>query len=244
MFNFKVMKTNFIFLLVVLFGSINANAGELFLRVNGNGNYTVKIFNQSQENGNRIYKFFDLPGGNNNLVVLNSYNHSMIYNKTIQIGQNERVIAELNQNGYLTIVQRMYIQVVNWFTTQENIGGYNGNYGGNYNGNYGNNNWGNNNQYGNNGMDSQSFNQFLALMEDESFDSNRLTMAKNYAKSGNLTVNQIRQIMLKFSFDSSRLDFGKAAYNTCVDRNNYVLLKDAFTMTSNYNSLMKYVNGE
>lgn len=230
-----VMKTFYIFLLVMM-GVISANAGELFVRVNANGKYIAKIYNQSQENINNTFRFFDVPNGKTNLVVQNTMNGKVLYNGYVQVGINERVVTEINNYGILSIVQRIQINVINWYTSNS------GTYG---NGGYGNNGYGNigHGNYGNGGVNNQNFNQFLMLMDGEAMDSNRLTMAKNYADAQGLRVEQIRQIMLKLTFDSNRLDFAKTAYANCLDRANYVLLKDAFTMTSNYNALMKYIGG-
>lgn len=75
-------------------------------------------------------------------------------------------------------------------------------------------------------------------------DSNRLTMAKSYASSNSLTAEQITDISKGFSFDSNRLEFAKHAYAACIDKSNYFLLKDTFSFSSNYNSLVNFIEGK
>lgn len=238
------MKTLFTLLVTFLMGFLNAYAGELFVRVQANGNFVARVYNQSQENGSQVYKFFDLPGGNAQLTIQNTYNNILLFSGWIPITNDERVVAEINQYGNLTIIQRSRIYVMNWYTTQvagSNGGWGNGSWGGNQNDNW---NAPNNGSWqGNQGMNNSNLNQFLTMLENEGMDSNRLTMAKNYCKSQGVSVNQLRQMMNKLTFDSNRLDLAKSAYSNCLDPGNYVLLKDAFTMTSNYNDLMKYVGG-
>lgn len=74
-------------------------------------------------------------------------------------------------------------------------------------------------------------------------DSNKLRMAKNYVASNPLTSEQIAGISREFSFDNNRLDFAKHAYANCYDKSNYFLLKDTFTFSSNYNSLLNHIGG-
>ncbi len=89
---------------------------------------------------------------------------------------------------------------------------------------------------------NQYFNQFVSSLRSESFDSNRLQNAKVYASQRNLSANQIKEIAATFTFDSNRLDWAKAAYNSCYDKGNYFLLRETFTFSSSYSDLQDYIS--
>ena len=86
-----------------------------------------------------------------------------------------------------------------------------------------------------------SFNEFLKFLDDQSFDSNKLTEANTYTSKSNLSAQQIKSIAQKFSYDSNRLEFAKAAYSTCRDKANYFVLKSAFQFSSSYSDLEEYM---
>lgn len=242
------MKTFFTLLMVVV--SLASYASELFIRVNANGNFRVTVMNQLQESNSNIFRFFDLPNGSVSVNVMNKFGNNSIFNSMISLQPNERLAVEINNYGNMTIVSRVNIQVVNWYTTITNNGygnypnqnqpynpniPYNNNYpgNGNHHGNHGN--------YGNN---DSNFNSLISQLNSESFDSNKVKMAKSYAAGNQLSVDQIRSVMKTMSFDSNRLEFAKYAYDHCYDKQNYSLLRDAFSFSSNYSSLMDYVGQE
>lgn len=95
--------------------------------------------------------------------------------------------------------------------------------------------------YGYNTVDARSFNNFIDAMRHESFDNNKLDMARFYARNSNLSVEQIGRIMNEFTFDNNRLELAKVAYETCYDKHNYPTLRPSFTFSANFNNLMRYV---
>lgn len=95
---------------------------------------------------------------------------------------------------------------------------------------------------GSNYPNTNSFNGFIRALNNESFDNNKLKMAQHYASSVVLTVQQIGQILQELSFDSNRLKFAKRAYNNCYDKYNYVLLRNNFKFSSNFENLMDAVS--
>ena len=176
-------------------------------------------------------------------MVVNKFNNTILYSGTLSLRNNERIVAEINGFGKLSIIQRLFVQEVNWYTTIVTNDPYTASYpypGTPYPGGYhqpsppyGNPNYGNNNV----------FQLFLNSMKNENIDSNKLRMAKNYVAANTLTAEQISSISREFSFDSNRLDFAKHAYVNCYDKNNYFLLKDTFTFSSNYTSLLNHIGG-
>lgn len=107
--------------------------------------------------------------------------------------------------------------------------------------------WGRNAHYhhhrdrNNYGYSQSKFNQIIAVFRAESFDSNRLKSATLFAKQQPLKVVQIKQITDLFTFDSNRLKFAKSAYQNCIDKQNYILLRSSFDFASNFNDLLDYI---
>ncbi len=81
-------------------------------------------------------------------------------------------------------------------------------------------------------MDNDRFYSSLNVLKCASFDSDRLILAKNIANSNSLSSWQIREMLLVFSFESSRVEFAKYAYSSCADPENYVQIQDAFQYSS------------
>lgn len=204
-------------------------ASELFIRIDATGEYYVTVSDQMHQNKNNIYRFSDLPGGVVSIVVINKYTNSILYNGTLSLRHNERVIAQINSFGKFSIIDKVQIRELDWYTTIVVNDSYlETPYPGNTN------NTGN--QTNNN-----AYYQFLGAFKSETMDSNKLKMAKNYVSNNSLTAEQIAAISRGFSFDSNRLEFAKHAYATCYDKHNYFLLKETFSFSSNYNSLLKYI---
>ena len=135
----------------------------------------------------------------------------------------------------------------NYYPNNPNNGNqYPGNYypnnpnnGNQYQGNYYPNNPNNGNPYtGNHFVNENSFNGFINALNNEAFDNNKLKMAQFYASSVVLTVQQIGRILQEFTFDSNRLKFAKDAYANCYDKYNYVILRNNFDFSSNFERLM------
>lgn len=260
-------KIYFTFALVLLTCTL-AHASEFVLRVKRNGQFIVSASNQTQTNNVNTYRFYELFAGMTQVKVVDKLNGQVLFKNTVNIPDGMQVVAELDTYGTMTIVANNPLTVYNnnggnWSnnvgTVNYGNGGYNnGNYGGGY---YGgpypnhNGNWGNNNHCGtpypayqgdgyyNQGQTANTqFNQFVTSLRAESFDSNRLQNAKVYATKVNLSAQQIKEIAATFTFDSNRLDWAKAAYNGCYDKQNYFLLRDSFTFASSYSDLQDYVS--
>jgi hypothetical protein len=90
-------------------------------------------------------------------------------------------------------------------------------------------------------MSKQSFDMALESINSKSFETSKLTIAKQIAGSNCLLCKQVKEIMKLFSFESNRLEFAKYAYKYTWDINNYFLLNDAFDFESSIDELNKYI---
>ena len=133
--------------------------------------------------------------------------------------------------------------------------------GGNYGNNSYDNNYGYDPYYGGNGYGSGSpgqcgtnvpqypvaymsipeFNALKSSVASKSFDSSRLTVARQGVKSNVLASWQVAELMGLLSFESSKLELAKFAYRYVADKGNYYLVNDQFTFSSSISELDQYI---
>ena len=83
-----------------------------------------------------------------------------------------------------------------------------------------------------------------STIDGKSFESDKLTIAKQIASSNCLTSQQVKGIMGLFSFEDSKLDFAKFAYSHTYDKGNYYKVNDAFQFSSSTDALNQYITSQ
>ncbi|MBL4593692.1 MAG: DUF4476 domain-containing protein [Flavobacteriales bacterium] len=113
--------------------------------------------------------------------------------------------------------------------------GYAGNYGTNPHSNHG---------YGfqSDCMNESSFNRLLKIMQNATFDDDKLNVVKQAVALNYFSVNQVGVIMDQFTFDDSKLEFSKLAYNKTVDKENYFVVSSKFTFSRSAKKLSEYIS--
>lgn len=101
---------------------------------------------------------------------------------------------------------------------------------------------GSNNYFGSQSMSDIDFRALINTMNQRSFEKDKLIVAQQAARNSYLSAGQIRQIMEQFSFESSRLEFAKYAYDFCSDRPNYYQVNDAFDFSNSVSNLEEYIS--
>lgn len=76
------------------------------------------------------------------------------------------------------------------------------------------------------------------------FESDKLTIAKQIASSNCLTAQQVKGIMQLFTFEDSKLQFAKFAYQHTYDKGNYYKVNDAFQFSSSTDALNQFINSQ
>ncbi|MES2557898.1 MAG: DUF4476 domain-containing protein [Bacteroidota bacterium] len=226
------MKKIYLLAVIALMSQMSFGA-ELFVRVLRQGTHVATAYNQTQSNSTNIFRFFDIPAGNIYIQISDQQYGSNVYNGSLNIGWNQRVVAEIDQFGVFKIIQTVNITSSNWYTSTPDMVVSNPPYGG-----------GNGAGYYNDGSNEPAFLQLIGMLEDESFDSNRMDMAKSYADKTKLSAQQIANINKTFDYDSSKLDWAKYAYDKCYDPQNYFLLKSTFDFSSSYSALEDHIAGQ
>jgi hypothetical protein len=92
-------------------------------------------------------------------------------------------------------------------------------------------------------MSNRNFEEALQLIKNDGFDETRLSNAKQIASSNCLSANQVISICKLFSFEESKLDFAKFAYDYCTERRNYFKVNSVFSFEGSRTELNSYIQG-
>jgi len=90
-------------------------------------------------------------------------------------------------------------------------------------------------------MTSSEFANAKASVEKQSFEDQKLKVAKQILSTNCMTSAQVKEIMAMFSFEETKLDWAKFAYGKTTDPNNYYQLNDGFTYPSSVDALNSYI---
>jgi hypothetical protein len=95
-----------------------------------------------------------------------------------------------------------------------------------------------------NGCEVQNMNSILNAIENESFKSDKMMIAEQSTKKKCLSVNQIKMVMDKFTYEDSKLEFAKMAYMNCPNKDDYYQINEAFTYASSKRDLNEFINNQ
>lgn len=88
---------------------------------------------------------------------------------------------------------------------------------------------------------NQQMQMTLQVLDQQSFDDKKLEIAKLCVTLGHFCTNDLARMAAKFTFDDNRLAFLTYAYDFCEDPEYYYTLRDVFTFSSNFDTLMDRV---
>jgi hypothetical protein len=91
-------------------------------------------------------------------------------------------------------------------------------------------------------MSAQDFSGVKGSISSKSFEDSKLAIAKQVIGSNCLLSSQVKEIIMLFSFEDTRLDFAKYAYGYTFDIGNYYQVNDAFKFESSIDDLNKYIS--
>jgi len=209
----------------------NYGYAEVFLRIPEQGNFSVELADQLIANNSGKYRFFDLPAGR---IPISIYeNGFLMYRTTLNVRNNSRLVLDFFTDEGLYLLDSYQLQ----------------------NGYYGFNNWNDiwNNPYGNsgnmgninypNGMDTQTFQQFLSKMkEDAWFDDKKIIFINQQGRHAMFTSEQISVLVKDLSFDKNKIALAKSLFSKCVDKQKYFVVGDALDFESSRRDLMDFVS--
>lgn len=90
-------------------------------------------------------------------------------------------------------------------------------------------------------MMTTDYDKAKASINSKSFEDSKMTLAKQITSKNCLSATQVKGIMELFSFEQSKLDYAKYAYDYCWEKNNYYLVNDAFGFESSISELDAYI---
>lgn len=90
-------------------------------------------------------------------------------------------------------------------------------------------------------MSSREFSDLKTQLAKEWFENNRLKSVKVILDKNHVTTQQVKELMLLFTFESNRLEIAKYAYCNTVDQRNYFRLNDALTFSSSKDELARFL---
>jgi hypothetical protein len=90
-------------------------------------------------------------------------------------------------------------------------------------------------------MSSSDFASAKQSVTSKSFEDSKLTVAKQILSSNCMSSAQVKEIMMLFSFEQTKLDWAKFAYGKTTDPNNYFKLNDGFTFETSIDELNEYI---
>lgn len=79
-------------------------------------------------------------------------------------------------------------------------------------------------------------------LRNTSFESDKIIIAKQAVRGQGYSANQIADIMIEFSYESSRLEFAKFSYGFCIDPHNYFQVNSAFQYSSSIEELESFIH--
>jgi hypothetical protein len=90
-------------------------------------------------------------------------------------------------------------------------------------------------------MGSGDFAAAKKSVEGQSFEEQKLKVAKQILSTNCMNVSQVKEIMALFSFEDTKIDWAEFAYGKTTDPNNYYQLNDGFTYSGSVDKLNEYI---
>jgi hypothetical protein len=93
-------------------------------------------------------------------------------------------------------------------------------------------------------MAPASFTKAKDNISSSSFEDSKMTVAKQVTKANCLTAAQVAEVMGLFSFEDSKLQYAKYAYDFCFNQGDYYEVNTAFTFESSIEDLNQYLESK
>lgn len=91
-------------------------------------------------------------------------------------------------------------------------------------------------------MLGSDFEKAKASINSKSFEDSKMTLAKQITSKNCLSAAQVKSIMELFTYETSKLDYAKYAYDYCWEKNSYYQVNDAFEFESSISELDAYIS--
>ena len=93
-------------------------------------------------------------------------------------------------------------------------------------------------------MSTQDFNDAKKSISSKSLDDSKLAIAKQVTSANCLLTTQVKDIMILFSFEETKLQYAKYAYQYTFDLGNFYKVNDAFKFEMSINELDEFISSK
>ncbi len=205
-------------ILIISFGSRQLFSSYLNISLVDNSNFTAVVDNLSFNQLTSEIEVSGIPGGSHYVKVLKqnvvggNWN-SVIFEGYVKIPDNCSVYASIDETSNFMMYKKLYgdKQVTEQHDDHYGV------------------------------MSSRDFADFKKLINERTFETTKFDMTKSVIDNNLFTVEQVREILSWFVFESNKLELAKYAFRNTVDRNNYFKLYDIFVFESNVTELDNYI---
>jgi len=90
-------------------------------------------------------------------------------------------------------------------------------------------------------MSERDFSDLKKLISERSFESTKVELAKSGIERNYFRTEQVRELLMLFTFETNKLDLAKVAYSRTQDRNRYYKLYDVFTFESSITDMEDFI---
>jgi len=90
-------------------------------------------------------------------------------------------------------------------------------------------------------ISDREFDQVMNSMSKEWFENNKLKSASYIIKTNFFTADQVKQMMLLFSFENNKLEIAKQAYSKTLDKQNYHCVSEVLNFRSSKEELARFI---
>ncbi len=176
------------------------------------GYHRVKIFREKKRNGNG-FGF--------------GQKQEVIYSSSVFLKRGFHLDITVNRFGKALLDERKINSYDNdWddedeYFDEDETGGYHENY--------------------SNVMDAQDFESVRQTISKEWMESGKLISVKTIMDKNNFTTQQVKELMMLFSFESNKLEVAKYGYRKTVDKHNYIQVNEVFSFSSSREELARFI---
>jgi hypothetical protein len=90
----------------------------------------------------------------------------------------------------------------------------------------------------------QDFSSISKSISSKTFEDSKLEIAKEVTPNKCLTASKIKQVMELFTYEETRLEYAKFAFEYCFDPDNYYQVYDAFTFETSIDELRTFTKSK
>ena len=150
----------------------------------------------------------------------------VIYSSSVLLKRGVHLDITISRFGKVMVDERRIDLQDDWYNDEDDY--YNSDNGG----------WDNGSS---NVMSTREFNELKDQVRKEWFENNRLTSVKYIIDRNSFTTQQVRELMLLFTFENNRLEIAKYAYCKTVDQRNYYQVNELLTFSSSKEDLAAFL---